>query len=111
MADSQYATAVGFVQFDVTEREANGQTVRDATIRTPGTDGSLIRITLWPDFDEAAVEKGDFLAVDGKIEVREVDGKTYINMNANKLHWKGQDFATAEREREVVGKKSARKAF
>ena len=111
MADSQYATAIGFVQFDVTEREANGQTVRDATLRTPGTEGSLIRVTLWPDFDEANVQKGDFIAVDGKIEVREVDGKTYINMNANKLHHKGQDYATAEREREVVGRKSARKAF
>lgn len=111
MADKQYATAVGFVQFDVTEREANGQTVRDATIRTPGTDGSLIRITLWPDFDEAGVEKGDFIAVDGSVEVREVDGKTYVNMNPNKLHWKGQDFATQSAEREVVGRKSARKAF
>ena len=111
MADSQYASQSGFVQFDVTEREANGQTVRDATIRTPGTEGVLIRITLWPDFDEANVQKGDFIAVDGKVEVREVEGKTYINMNANKLHWKGQDFSTAEREREVVGRKSARKAF
>ena len=109
MAD--YATQTGFVQFDVTEREANGATVRDATIRTPGSEGVLIRVTLWPDFDEADVQKGDFIAVDGKVEIREDKGKTYINMNASKLHWKGQDFVTGEREREVVGKKSTRKTF
>lgn len=83
---AEYATAIGFVQFEVTERELpSGQTVRDATIRTPGSDGRLVRITLWPEFDETEVNEGDLIAVDGKFEERNVDGKTYLNLNPNKL--------------------------
>jgi len=108
---ADYATAVGFVQFDVTEREANGTDVRDVTIRTPGTEGQLIRVTLWPEFAEAEVEKGDFLAVDGKLEVREVDDKTFINLSANKLYVNGQSYSSSNDAPRDIVKKSARKAF
>lgn len=109
MAD--FATAVGFIQFPVNEREANGEQVRDVTIRTPGTDGTLVRVTLWPAFDEAEVVEGDFIAVDGKLNVREVEGKTYVNIDANKLHWKGHDFIASRETARSVVKKPAKKAF
>lgn len=113
---AEYATAVGFVQFPVTEREANGSDVRDVTIRTPGTvlgGGALIRITVWPDLNEAVIEEGDFVAVDGKLDVRVVDDKTYLNLSASKLAVNGVVYrsANADVEREVVGKKPTRKTF
>lgn len=112
MADKTYATAVGFVQFDVDERDAAGQTVRDVTIRTPGTPktggGALIKITLWPEYASTNVEKGDFIAVDGTLEVREVGDKTYINLNASNL----AILAPADKlDREVVKKPAKSRTF
>lgn len=109
MADRQYATALGFVQFDVDERDVNGQVVRDVTIRTPGTapdGGKLLRVTLWPEFAAESVEKGDFIAVDGTVDVRQVGDKTYVNMNASSL----AIIEAAEKlNREVVSRKPAKK--
>ncbi len=82
---AEYATAIGFVQFDVDERDVSGQTVRDVTIRTPGADGKLVRVTVWPEFSDTAIEKGDFVAVDGVFEARTVGDKTYLNMSAKSL--------------------------
>lgn len=102
---AEYATAIGFVQFPVEEREANGNKVRDFTIRTPGTaasgGGALVRCTLWPEFEDTSVDEGDFVAIDGKFESRDVKGKTYFNINVRRLKVFGQE-ATAERE--VVGR-------
>lgn len=89
MAD--YATAVGFVQFPVQERELdNGDTVRDVTIRIPGVDAPLIKVTLWPELADTDVEEGDFIAVDGAYKERsgqKKDGSktTFRDMNAKKL--------------------------
>jgi len=69
MADVQYASAEGFVQFEPTERDANEQQVVDYTIKTPGTDGILIRVTVWPELQGAEIEKGDWIAVDGKLNI------------------------------------------
>ena len=69
MAESTYASAEGFVQFDPKVREANGQEVTDYTIKTPGTEGILIRVTVWPELAVKGLEKGDWLAVDGKLSV------------------------------------------
>lgn len=64
VADKEYVTAVGFVQFEVKEREANNQTVRDVVIKTPGSS-SYVRITVWPEFESTIINRGDFIAVDG----------------------------------------------
>ena len=83
MADKEYGSVAGFIQFEVEERSLeSGATVRDATVRSIAT-GDLVRITLWPDFDEVDVEKGDWLAADGQFNTRksEKTGKTYVNMN------------------------------
>lgn len=75
MADAKYVSAVGFVQFDPRERDANGQKVVDYTIRTPGTEGVLVRVTVWPELQAAEVEKGDFIAVDGKLTIGSYKGQ------------------------------------
>lgn len=112
MADKTYATAVGFVQFDIDERDVSGQTVRDVTIRTPGTPssggGALVKVTLWPEFATTDIEKGDFVAVDGTLEVRTVGDKTYLNLNASNL---AVTTPAQKIDREVVNKKPARKTF
>lgn len=74
MAD--YATALGFIQFDPVTREANGQTVVDYTIKAPGAEGQLIRVTVWPELQVDA-KRGDFLAADGKLTISsyEKDGE------------------------------------
>jgi len=104
--DSLYGSAAGFIQFDVEEREANGATVRDVTIRSIAT-GDLLRVTVWPEHEDVELEKGDFIAVDGKVTIREVDDKTYVNMSAYGL----VRFAPEARsESEVVTKKSSAKS-
>jgi single-stranded DNA-binding protein len=103
---AEYATANGFVQFDPVEREANGQNIIDFTIKTPGTDGILIRVTAWPELQTPTVlgvEKGDFLAVDGKLTIGEYtkDGESRksVQINANQIAvLKGEQKA----ERETV---------
>lgn len=109
---AEYVGASGFVQFDPNTRDANGQSVTDVTIKTPGSDGVLVRISLWPEFAEAAaqIEKGDFVAVDGKLNIGEYtkDGekRTSVQINASQLAFvKGVQRA----EREVVNEGAAQK--
>ena len=105
---AEYATAAGFVQFDIDERDVGDQTVRDVTIRTLGAEGKLVKITVWPEFDEAVIERGDFVAADGEFQTRQVGDKTYLNLNAKKLAVTPQ-VQRAGRETEVVNKKTKSK--
>ena len=86
---ADYASAFGFVQFEPQEREANGQKVVDYTIKTPGMDGQLIRITVWPELQGDPINRGDFLAVDGKLTINsyEKDGerRQSIQISAKQL--------------------------
>jgi len=75
MAEATYVSAEGFVQFNPTEREANGQKVVDVTIKTPGTEPALIRVTIWPELQGVEVERGDWIAVDGKFQVGAFKGR------------------------------------
>lgn len=71
---AEYVTAEGFIQFDPQVREVNGQEVTDVTIKTPGSAGKLLRVTIWGEFD-VSVEKGDWIAVDGKFSVNTYEGR------------------------------------
>ena len=89
MADSTYAGAAGFVQFDPNVKEANGQTIREVTIKAVGSQ-KLIKITLWPEWDAVAVAKGDFVAADGKFSQnlgQAPDGspREYLGISASSL--------------------------
>lgn len=101
---AEYAGANGFIQFDPTTREANGQKVIDLTLKTPGSDGTLIRVTVWPELQTKAVKaakKGDFVAVDGKLNIGEYtkDGvaRTSVQISASSI-FVGKGEKRAERE-------------
>lgn len=111
---AEYVGAVGLVQFDPITREANGQDVFEFSIKAPGSDGRLIRITVWPELQTPtvlSVEKGDFVAVDGKLNVGtyDKDGETRssIQISASSIAVvKGETKA----EREVVNEGGSKKA-
>ena len=103
---AEYVSAFGFIQFPPQKREANGQDIVDFTIKSPGTDGILIRVTVWPELQTKAVlkaVKGDFLAADGKLTVGEYvkdgENKQSVQISATQIAViKGEVRA----EREVV---------
>lgn len=90
MAD--YKPILGFVQFDVNEREANGQKLRDFVIQ-PGGAGEVppIRVTLWPEYAHVNVSRGDLVVVEGQVKTNNVKGKVYYNLNPTKFRNLGQD--------------------
>lgn len=106
---AEYASAAGFVQFDVNEKEVNGQDIREFVIRTIGSQ-KLLKVTLWPEWKDVPVEKGDFVAVDGKYEQslgQAADGtpREYLSITAYYLVvTPGEQKA----EREVVTKSAAK---
>ena len=84
---SEYITVAGLVQFDPRTRQAGDKKVRDVVIRMIGSNKNF-SITLWPEKDHIAVNKGDFLVVDGKHSQsvgQNKDGEqvTYNNVSAN----------------------------
>lgn len=88
MSEGAYVTALGFVQFEPVEREANGKTVTEFVIKTPGGDGKNIRVTVWPETELGVVSKGDVIAVDGKFTSAQYQGsdgsaKTSLQISAN----------------------------
>lgn len=73
---AKYVTAEGFVQFDPIVREANGKTVTDVTLKTPGGEGVLVRVSIWEEIEVPfELEKGDWVAVDGKFSINTWDDK------------------------------------
>ncbi len=99
--DTVYGTVAGIIQFPVEERELeSGQTVRDATVRSISS-GDLVRFTLWPQWADVELERGDFIVGDGKINQRDYKGTTYTDLNPYRLFVGVQEVA---REREVEQK-------
>lgn len=90
MADEKkvYAVFAGRIQFDVEEKEVKGQTVRDFTIKDV-TNQRRIRCTLWPDYADLAVNRGDFVLVEGQPSKYETekDGNpvTYYNLSVSSI--------------------------
>jgi hypothetical protein len=86
----------GFIQFDPQEREAAGKPVRDISIRLSNTVDKKIRVTLWPDFKDVPIKKGDFVAVEGRYTevTKDVeDGPvTYKNLSAQLLFHEGKTY-------------------
>jgi hypothetical protein len=85
LSDTLYRTVSGFVQFDVNERDVNGRTVRDFLVQQTGSEGKNIRVTLWPEFADVAIEKGDLVFATGKFTTPNIKGKTYLNLSANRI--------------------------
>lgn len=111
--DSIFASIAGFIQFDVEERDYNDGVIRDATIRSLAS-GDLCRISFFPDFEEVELERGDFIAVDAKVQEREGEDKdgnsrTYVNFTARRL-FKGDTVGVAPAKVEKKSK-TTRKTF
>lgn len=108
MSEKTYATVAGFVQFDPQERDVNGKTVRDVTVKAIGSQ-KLVRITVWPEHSETEIDKGHFLVADGVFSTSTGQGKDggsreYLNLSAGTL----LSLPSApKKEREVVAASSA----
>lgn len=89
MADRTYATLVGIVQqFGedpvMRERTVAGQSVREFTVKSATSD-KLVRVTLWPEWDDVVVEAGTGIIAEGTLAVNESGTKTYYNLNPKTL--------------------------
>ena len=105
MADNQYVSVAGFVQFDPNERDANGKTVTEFFIKTLGGDSKNIRVTLWPETKAEAPEKGDFVAVDGKYSTSTYqgqDGSQRTSYQVSAVYYAKLGEAAPREDREVV---------
>lgn len=92
---AEYRGVAGFIQFEPNDREAAGKQVRDITIRPVSvlgakglTDGK-VRATVWPDFADVTLLKGDAVFVEGRYTKNTVDGDngpvTYHNISVTSL--------------------------
>jgi hypothetical protein len=115
VADATYVTALGFVQFEPVERDANGKNVTEFVIKTPGGDGKNIRVTVWPETHLGEVVVGDFIAVDGKFtssvyQAQDGTEKTSLQISAGYIAKLGESAprddreVVAARDREVTKK-------
>jgi len=107
MAENTYVSVSGFVQFEVQEREALGQKVREFSVKPSGEPKKLIRVTLWPEFDHAPVERGDFVAAEGKFTRDTYTGndgtkRTSLQISAKRLNVNGDRYDPVGGEPRVV---------
>lgn len=82
---STYNTVAGFIQFDVSERKAAGQDVRDILVQAIGSGGQKVKITVWPENGDVELAKGYFVVAQGKFEESKVSGKTYYNLSSTDI--------------------------
>lgn len=97
MAESQFRTIAGVVQFDPRDGTAGGKTVRNITVRAAGVKEQSLKIgaTLWPSHGHVAVEKGDFVVIEGKFSRNKGTNKDgeeviYNNMSVTNILVLGQ---------------------
>lgn len=86
---SEYITVAGLVQFDPRTRNAGGKEVRDVVIRSLNSSKNF-SITVWPENDGIAINKGDFLVADGKYtqsvgQNKEGVETTYHNLSSSAI--------------------------
>jgi hypothetical protein len=67
-----FPVVAGIVQFDPRHREVNGQLVRDVKVREFGTQRETW-ITIWPEHGHVPLAKGDFVVVQGKRRIWEIN--------------------------------------
>jgi hypothetical protein len=68
LAESQFRTIAGVVQFEPRDGNAGGKEVRNITVRATGVKEQALKVgaTLWPSHAHVAVDKGDFVVIEGK---------------------------------------------
>lgn len=84
-AGDVYGPIQGFVAFDVEGKTLpSGVDIRSFKVNSFET-GELIGCTLWPEFAELDVQKGDLVIGEGKITTNDSGGKTYTNISLNRV--------------------------
>lgn len=94
----EYRTVVGVVQFDPKDGEAAGQAVRNIVVKQTGFGIQAVNVyaTLWPKHDGVAVERGDFVVLEGSYTSRQGTNKqtgedvTYHNISTTRIKVLGQ---------------------
>lgn len=107
MADKEYGTVIGFVQFLPRDLTVGGQDVRSVSVRQTGS-GRLVSVTIWPEFEHVEINEGDFIAADGSLFENTKDDKVYLNLSAQKLFVNGHLEQPVRQE--VVRKSPAKKS-
>lgn len=92
MADKQYRTVFGIVQFEPREGEAGGKPVRNITVRQTGFGPTAVRVsaTLWPSHGHVQVEEGDVVVIEGAYTQNKSTGqdgeeRTFHNLSVNRI--------------------------
>jgi hypothetical protein len=88
-AGDVYSGVQGFVAFDPEERTLPSEAViRNVAVNSFET-GELVRLTLWPEYADLDVQKGDFVVAEGKLTTRSVESdegtKKYTNISVNRI--------------------------
>lgn len=93
MAEKQYRTVFGIVQFDPKDGEAAGKPIRNVVIRQVGFQQQAVKvyITIWPSHEDVEVARGDILIVEGSYTRGKGTDKdtgeeiVYHNISASKI--------------------------
>lgn len=92
MADKQYRTVFGIVQFEPREGTAGDKPVRNITVRQTGFGPTAVRVsaTLWPSHSHVEVEEGDVVILEGAYTQNKGTDKngepiTYHNLSVNRI--------------------------
>lgn len=86
MAEGQFITLLGSIEFDPQERKVQDKDVTDVTVRSAATQKKF-RCTIWPNLSgfAATLAKGQIVALVGKASSNTVDGDngpvTYNNLS------------------------------
>lgn len=83
---------MGRVQFEPTEKEANGKDIRSVALRQVGVHAAesvLVSLTVWDSHEHIDIEEGDLLYAEGSYTENEVerdDGTTRVYHNLSVSH-------------------------
>lgn len=92
MAEKQYRTVLGIVQFDPRDGEAAGKPVRNIVVRATGFKDQSVKVyaTIWPSHRAVDVQRGDVVLMEGtysqgKGQSKDGDPITYHNLSVTRL--------------------------
>jgi hypothetical protein len=91
LAEKQFRTVVGTVEFDPRDGEAGGKTVRNITVQSGGFKDNAVKVgaTLWPSHAHVEVKKGDVVVLKGSFTRNEGTNKEGAKVVYNNLSVSG----------------------
>ena len=103
MAEGKWVTMTGIVQFDPEQKTVNNKEITEFTMRLATPAQTKVKVSVWPNFLlNKEVEKGDFIAVDGKLTQNQAERNgelvVYNNLSPTNLIVNGTKVAQTPRE-------------